>query len=173
MVSIRVLSSADDRRAFRSGNEDLDRFFRKYAALNQFSLHIGTTYIAAEGHRIVGFATVAAATIQTEDFPPTRLKKLPQYPVPVLRLARLAVDQGFQRKGIGTMLLRYVFTLALEMSEKVGCAGLLVDAKPNAVAYYAGFGFELSVPLEGQLSDRPEPAPMFLALEKVREAIDE
>jgi hypothetical protein len=71
------------------------------------------------------------------------------------------------------MLLRYVFTLALEMSEKVGCAGLLVDAKPSAVPYYAGFGFELAGPVEGQLLDRPEPSPMFLALQKVRAAIDE
>lgn len=171
MVSIRALEPSDNRASFRSGNEDLDRFFRKYAALNQFSHHVGTTYVAVEGKSIAGFATVAPATIQADEFPATRARGLPSYPLPTLRLARLAVDRAHQRRGIGSMLLRYVFTLALEMAARLGCAGVLVDAKPGAIPYYAGFGFEAAEPIEGQPLGRPEPVPMFLALDKVRAAL--
>lgn len=172
MVSIRALSADDDRRSFRSGNEDLDRFFRKYASLNQFAHHLGVTYVAVEQNRILGFATVAPATIQGEDFPSTRVRKLPHYPLPCLRLARLAVQQEAQGKGIGTGLLRFVFSLALEMSVQVGCIGVLVDAKPSAVSYYAEFGFEAYDATFGQSEERPEPAVLFLPLDKIQEAME-
>ncbi len=171
MASIRALSATDDRATFRSGNEDLDRFFRRFAAVNQFSHHLGVTYVAVEGEQILGFATVASATLSAEDFAATRTRGLPQYPLPALRLARLAVREGCQGKGIGTALLRYVFTLAQEMSTRVGCVGVLVDAKPSAAAYYEGFGFERRIAIAGQSADRPEPVIMFLPLDRVRSAI--
>ncbi len=171
MASIRALSSGDDRTAFRSGNEELDRFFLKYASLNQFVHHLGVTYVTVEGDRVLGYATVAPATLQGDDFPSVRSRKLPRYPLPALRLARLAVQKEFQGKGVGTGLLRYVFSLALEMSAKVGCVGILVDAKPTAVTYYSEFGFEHRVPVAGQTVDRPEPVLMFLPLDRVRDAI--
>jgi predicted N-acetyltransferase YhbS len=171
MASIRILSPDDDRSSFRSGNEDLDRFFRKYAALNQYVHHLGVTYVATEGQRLLGYATIAPASIQGDDFAMMRAKKLPQYPLPALRLARLAVAKEMQGKGIGTGLLRFVFSLALEMSARLGCVGILVDAKPSAVPYYKGFGFEPRMVVAGQSGDRPEPVVMFLSLDKVRDSI--
>lgn len=171
MVSIRALSSADDRNAFRSGNEDLDRFFGKYSSLNQFVHHLGVTYVAVEKERIVGYSTVAPATLQGDDFPSIRSRRLPRYPLPALRLARLAVGKEYQGKGVGTGLLRYVLSLALVLSARVGCVGILVDAKPTAVAYYAGFGFEERTAAMGQSGERPEPVLMFLSLDQVRDAI--
>lgn len=50
------------------------------------------------------------------------------------------------------------------MADDVGCVGVVVDAKPEAVAFYDRLGF---VPLEvvaGELDDRPQPLPMFLEL---------
>lgn len=171
MVSIRLLSPDDDRRTFESGNEDLDRFFRKYAALNQYVHHLGVTYVVVDRARILGFATIAPASIQGNHFSSTKAKKLPQYPLPALRLARLAVQKEMHGKGVGASLLRFVFSLALEMSAKLGCVGVLVDAKPTAVTYYEGFGFEKRIAAAGQSLDRPEPAVMFLSLDKIREAI--
>jgi predicted N-acetyltransferase YhbS len=171
MASIRLLSPDDDRSSFRSGNEDLDRFFRKYAALNQYVHHLGVTYVATEGQRLLGYATIAPASIQGDDFAMMQAKKLPQYPLPALRLARLAVAKEMQGKGIGTGLLRFVFSLALEMSARLGCVGILVDAKPSAVPYYKGFGFEPRMAVSGQSGDRPEPVVMFLSLDKVRNSI--
>jgi len=58
---------------------------------------VGTTYVAVIGGRIVGFATVSAASIYVEDIPEKLRRRLPYYPLPVLRLARLAVDQRSQQ----------------------------------------------------------------------------
>ncbi len=90
-VAVRALEPEDDRSGFVSGDSDLDRFFQKYAAQNQFRHHVGTTYVAVIDGRIVGFATVSAASIHVDDIPEKLRRRLPRYPLPVLRLARPVV----------------------------------------------------------------------------------
>jgi len=164
MIEVRLLRPTDDRSGFCSGNPDLDRFFLRYAGQNQFRHHIGTTYVAVENDTIKGFVTVSASTIEVDELSSTRKKRFPQYPLPVLRLARLAVAKSDQKRGIGLTLLRSVFYLACEMSEKAGCIGVVVDAKPDAVGFYTRYGFEKLEVLQGNLADRPEPIPMFITL---------
>jgi hypothetical protein len=57
-IEVRLLSAADNRGSFQSGDEQLDLFFHRYAGQNQFRHHIGTTYVAVESATILGFATV-------------------------------------------------------------------------------------------------------------------
>jgi predicted N-acetyltransferase YhbS len=165
-MKIRPLRETDDRKAFRSGDPDLDRFFATYAGQNQFRHHIGTTYLAVDGDTIEGFVTVSPANVEGEALAST-LRRLPRYPVPVLRLARLAVAEERQGRGAGRALLRHVFDLALKLSEEYGCVGVVVDAKPDAVGFYERYGFSRLEADEGQLESRPAPAPMFLPLELV------
>jgi len=161
---IRRLRADDDRSGFRCGDIDLDRFFQRYAGQNQFRHQIGVTYVAVEERRIVGFATVAPSEIDISALPDTARRHLPRFSLPVLRLARMAVDARDQRRGIGLALLRSVFVLAREMAVALGCVGLVVDAKPDAVNYYARFGFVVLQTLQGHLGDRPRPVPMFLEI---------
>lgn len=170
-MEIRALRETDDRTTFHSGDPDLDRFFAKYAGQNQFRHHLGATYVAVERQRIHGFATVAAGNIEGEALPPTVRRGLPRYPVPVLRLARLAVGRSAQGRGVGGALLRHVFLLAVKMSEEYGCIGILVDAKRDAVEFYARVGFSPVEIAEGQIESHPRPEPMFLPLELIARAI--
>lgn len=170
-IEVRLLGEKDNRSSFQSGDDQLDLFFRRYAGQNQFRHHIGTTYVALEREIILGFATVTVGHVEIENVPPTLRKNLPDYPLPILRLARLAVDQNAQRKGVGEHLMRTVFSVAIELRDKVGCVGVVVDANPGAENYYSRYGFvELEV-IEGALEDRPAPKPMFLALSAVIEAL--
>ena len=167
-LRVRRLEPTDDRSTFRSGNVDLDRFFSRYAGQNQFRHHIGTSYVAVDpGGRILGFATVSASEIVPEALPSAKRKRMPKYPIPVLRLARLAVDEQATGKGVGSTLLRSVLFLAQQMAKEVGCAGVLVDAKSAAVAFYERLGFVKLDTLSGELGDRPLTVSLFLELGQV------
>ncbi len=172
-ITIRPLQTEDDRSDFRSGNIELDRFFQRYAGQNQFKHHIGTTYIAVENDVIVGFATVAASQLEIEHLPPQRRRRLPRYPLPVLRLARLATDERAQGNGVGQFLLKAVFVLAQRMSQDFGCIGVVVDAKPEAIGFYQKYGFFELETVQGHLGDRPEPTPMFLEIGAIPKGDDD
>jgi len=163
-VEIRSLNQADDRSDFCCGQGDVDRFFEHYAGQNQFKLHLGVTYVAVANGRILGFATVASSALERAAVPNSRQRKrLPNYPLPVLRLARRGVDQRAQGVGIGKALLRHVFGLAREQRDRTGCIGVIADAKPDAVAFYESLGFApLSGVREGLLVG--QPLPMFLPI---------
>jgi GNAT superfamily N-acetyltransferase len=165
MLELRALRPEDDRSTFRSGNPALDYFFQQYAGQNQFRHHIGTTYVAIESGRIVGYATVSPAHLECEKLAEAERKRLPSYPLPVLRLARLATAEDAQGQGVGKALLRHVCLLASRMSTDFGCVGLLVDAKPEAVAYYEAFGFLRLEPVTGEAA--MQPVPLFLPIQKL------
>ena len=169
-MEIRALREADERSPFRSGDPDLDRFFHRFAAQNQFRHYVGVTYVAIEQGRILGFATVAPGHVEIEGLPAAARKKLPRYPLPVLRLARLAVDRQVQGQGLGGQLLRFVLQLAGRMAGDFGCAGVVVDAKHGAVDFYAKHGFIPLDAVRGQSEARPRPTAMFLAMRAILEA---
>lgn len=173
MIEIRALREGDDRTAFRSGDADLNRFFHRFAGQNQFRHHLGVTYVAVQDRSVLGYATVAAAHVEIEDLPPAIRRKLPRYPLPVLRLARLAVDQAARGQGVGLQLLRFVLRLARQMADEYGCVGVVVDAKPEAEAFYAKYGFVAVDAVEGRSDARPVPTPMFLSMRAITDAIGE
>ncbi len=161
---VRRLEADDDRSEFCSGNVDIDRFFVRYAGQNQFRHHLGTTYVASDdAGAIAGFATVSPSEIAPEAMPSPKRKRLPKYPLPVLRLARLGVDERVKGQGIGSLLLRSVLVLAQRMAEEFGCVGVVVDAKPYAVPFYEKLGFVRIEVAAGELGDRPQPVAMFVA----------
>ncbi len=161
-AEIRTLRPDDDRSTFSSGDEALDVYFRRYAGQNQFRHHVGVTYVAVEAEQILGFVTVAPASLDAGDLPTGR--RMPPYPVPVLRVARLAVDLAASGRGVGRALLRFCFELAERMRDELGCVGLVVDAKPGAEGFYGRYGFSLVEALEGAGARVPAPALMYLPL---------
>ncbi len=171
-VEIRPLTREDDRSGFSCGQADIDRFFEHYAGQNQFKLHLAVTYVAVIKERIVGFVTVAASSIERMSIPGDGIRRrLPNYPLPVLRLARLGVDKRAQGLGIGKALLRRVLILAVEQRDRLGCVGVVADAKPESVSFYQKLGF---MPLEGVKEGllQGEPQPMFLVIGTIASLIE-
>lgn len=68
-IEIRPLRLEDERSSFSSGDIELDRFFRNYAGLKQFRLHLGTTWVAGGNGTVVGYATVAPELIAISQLP--------------------------------------------------------------------------------------------------------
>lgn len=169
-IEIRPLTQDDDRSDFSCGHPDLDRFFEHYAGQNQFKLHLAVTYVAVARGRVLGFTTVAASAMERASVPSARRRKrLPAYPLPVLRLARLGVDTRAQALGVGKALLRHVLALAVEQRDRIGCVGVVTDAKSEAVGFYETLGF---VPVEGVREGllHGEPVPMFLPIDTIASA---
>lgn len=155
-MSIRRLESTDERSAFSCGLPALDSFLKRYALQNQ-KKYVSVTYVKIDARdgTIGAFATVAAGSLKVD------LPSLPDYPKPILRLARIAVHRGGQSQGAGKDLLRHVFVLARRMADEIGCVGVCVDPKPGATSYYKQFGF-----VDLNVVDSPVPT-MFLALSQI------
>lgn len=169
-VRIRLLAADDARSQFACGDIELDRFFQRYAGQNQFRHHIGSTYVTLLDETIAGFVTVSPGELTADTIAAALKKKLPAYPIPILRIARLGVDTRFQGRGIGRLMLRAMFELALELRERVGCAGVVVDAKANVTSFYQRLGFMPLSAGRGTLAARPEPLPMFLPIKLIEKA---
>ena len=169
-VRIRLLEADSERSQFACGDIELDRFFQRYAGQNQFRHHIGSTYVAILDGSIAGFVTVSPGEMTADTIIAALKKKLPAYPIPILRIARLAVNTRFQGRGIGKLMLRAMFELALDLRDRVGCAGVVVDAIANAASFYHRLGFMPLSAGRGTLAARPEPLPMFLPVKLIEKA---
>jgi len=69
--------------------------------------------------------------------------------------------------------LKTVLILALNMRDRYGCVGVVVDAKPEAVGFYHSFGFITLELISGELRDRPQPVPMFVPIVSIEKAARE
>jgi len=168
-LEIRKLEKRDNRKLFRSGEIEIDRFFIKFAGQNQFKYKIGNTYIAVniDTQMIVGYVTVSVSSMNIDSLDMEELKKLPNYPLPILRIARLGVDECCQSQGIGKKLVQKMLYLALEIEELVGCIGIFVDAKDDAVAFYEKYAFEVVPIIDGALPIKPTQTLMYLSMKTI------
>lgn len=168
---IRILKNEDDRSTFSCGEISLDYFFQRYAGQNQFRHYIGTTYIATDETTIFAFVSVSAGTLLKRSLSSSTAKKYPNYPLPIMRITRIAVDKKYQHRGLGKYLMKSMFHLSLEQKEKFGCVGIVVDAKSDAIPFYKKLGFiELEVE-QGKLNVHPSQTAMFISTKTVEKAI--
>lgn len=172
-IEIRKLQKRDNRQKFNSGDIEIDRFFIKFAGQNQFKHKIGNTYIAIDSNSqdILGFATVSASSLNIEALELSEFKKFPNYPLPILRIARLGVDKRYQSQGIGRKILQKILYLTIELDELAGCIGVFVDAKDDAIGFYEKFGFELTPVVSGELAVRPVQTVMYLSMRAIHQVL--
>jgi GNAT superfamily N-acetyltransferase len=145
-LDIKPLGRGQDRASFDSGEPALDEFFRRHARQNQ-ERGISRTYVATPRgeSRVVGFYTLAAGAVPVLDMPDAERRQLPRYPLPTVKLARLAVDRAAQGGGVGKALLANALRRSVRAAEIIGIFAVEVYAKPGAAAFYHRQGF---APLE-------------------------
>jgi len=94
---------------------------------------------------VAGFYTITLASISHKQAPKNVAEGQPRYPIPVILLARLAVDSQHQGKGLGKGLLKDAIMRAIMVADIAGCRAFLVHAKDDqARAWYEQFGLEPS-----------------------------
>jgi GNAT superfamily N-acetyltransferase len=130
--------------AFDCGQEDLNQWLRKHALQNQ-GAGAAQTYIGLVGDLVIGYYSLAVGQIEYNDAPERLRKGLARHPVPIMLLARLAVDKEWQKKGVGRALLRDAVLRTMQAAEIAGIRALAVHAKDEqARRYYEQFDFVAS-----------------------------
>jgi len=100
------------------------------------------TYVGVSDKTVIGFYTIVAGEVRHADAPERVIKGMPRHPVPLLVLARLAVHNEWQGRGIGSGLLLDALGRTLQVADIVGVRSLAVHAKDDsAAAFYRHFGF--------------------------------
>lgn len=128
-------------KSFDCGNNDLNIFLRNFAWANDRN-GIGKTYVLMDKNSICGFFTLSSAQIKRDSLIDESNSNLPHYPIPAIRLARLAVDKKYQKQGIGARLLKETFVKIIDASNVVGIYLIVVNLKDNAVDFYKKYGFK-------------------------------
>ena len=140
--TIEALSSKHDRRTFSCGVDALDEYLRRYARQHA-AANVSRTYVAADGATIHGYYSLAMSAIRKDNLPARYAGRFPNFPLPVARLARLAVAVRHQRQGLGELLLADALQRCLQLSEEIGMIGVIVDAKDErARGWYERYEFE-------------------------------
>jgi len=141
-LEIAKLALVHDSTAFECGNEALNRFIKLYALQGQRA-GISQTYVATDGSEIAGYHTIVVGQVTHDDAPERLTKGVPRHPIPVIILARLAVDQNQQGKGLGAALVADAMRRVLQAADIAGVRAMVVHAKDErAQRFYAHLGFE-------------------------------
>lgn len=158
------LDSSHERDTFTCGKPPLDEFLRRLASQYE-KRNLGRTYVAVRPgeKKAYGYYTLASGAIAFQNLPVPPARKLPRHPVPVVLLARLAVDQGAQGQGLGEALLMNALERCLGLADKIGVHAVEVDAiDGQSRVFYERYGF---VPL---LDNKLH---LFLPIATIRDAL--
>lgn len=159
------ISDRHDRVSFDCDVPPLNDYLKKFARQNH-ETGISLTFVATDSAHpniVLGYYSVSMGQIECESLPPDNRKRLPKYPVPVMRIGRLAVDKSMRGKGIGRELLMDALVRSIEASRNVGVFAVVVDAKDDtAKEFYKKYGFL-------ELLDKP--MVLFILMSTVRDAV--
>lgn len=159
-ISIEALNSQHQRLGFNCGQDSLNRYLLQYASQHQ-KKNIGRVYLATKigEKQILGYYTLANGSVEFATVPNS--KGLPKdYPIPVVLLARLAIDQSMQGQGLGAVLLADSIKRVLSVSEITAVYALIVDAiDQKAKSFYLHYQFEESL---------DDPMRLFLPIQDLK-----
>lgn len=161
--SIKKLRCGHPIDVFDCGQEALNSWLRKYALQNQ-GAGAAQTYVGLAGKVVVGYYSLAVGQIEYSDAPERLRKGLARHPVPIMLLARLAVDKDWQRKGVGRAFLRDAVLRTLQAADIAGIRAFAVHAKDGqARRYYEQFDFAASP---------TDPLHLVVLLKDIRRRVD-
>jgi len=157
---VRKLSGSHDLQEFDCGVEPLNQFLKRYALASQ-AANSAQTYVACGvDNKVVGYYSLAVGAVEHPTAPARVSRGLARHPIPVMILARLAVDRREQRRGLGQALLKDAVLRTAQASDIAGISALLVHAKDDkAEAWYEQFDF---------MPSPTDPHHLFLLLKDLR-----
>lgn len=156
---IRKLLAADNTQSFDCGDAALNQYLRQFALVNQ-KAHSTQTYACYQAGQVLGYYSLAVGSVEPTNATLRVIRGLARHPVPVMILARLAVDRTQQNKGLGQALLKDALLRTAQAADIAGIRALLVHAKNETVRqWYQQWEFEPSP---------SDPLHLFLLLKDLK-----
>ncbi len=161
------LDKRHDVSAFDCGKAPLNDFLKRYALQNQSGgsarTYVTVTRTAEASTPVIAYYSLAPGAVMIEDAPDRVTKGQPRHPLPVILMARFAVDRSFQGKGVGKALFKDALLRALQGADTIGGRAFIVHAKDDeARAFYLRFGMEPSP---------TNPLHLFLLFKDIRQTL--
>lgn len=157
------LGPQHDPSGFDCGDAALNDWLRDHALQAQRG-EFSKTYVVHDENRIVGYYTLAAGCAMLDEAPERVKQGGGQHRVPIVVLARLAVDSQIQHEGIGSGLVRDALFRVAAAADIIGVRAVLVHMKREELrTFYERFDFEPS-----PLSDDQ----MFLLMKDLRRGLE-
>lgn len=158
---VEKLGPTHDTDAFDCGKEPLDRFLKRYALQNQKAGGAQTYVTCRGGGRVVGYYSLTVGAVQHADAPQRITRGMARHPIPIMLLARLAVDRREQGQGLGKALLKDALLRTSQAADIAGIRALLVHAKDDEARlwYHEKYNFEPSP---------TDPFHLFLLMKDLR-----
>ena len=129
---------------FECGEAELDDWLKRRALANQASGASRTFVVTDQDRRVCAYYAMAAGAV-SHQLATTRVRRNMPDPVPVMVLARLAVDRGMQGQRLGPALLVDAVNRAVSVAQNTGVRALLVHAlHERAKQFYEHYGFQPS-----------------------------
>jgi GNAT superfamily N-acetyltransferase len=129
--------------AFHSGQGALDNWLRRRALANQSS-GASRTYVVCEAKRVVAFYALASGAVAQAGVSGKFRRNMPE-PIPVVVLARMAVDLEYQGRGLGRGMFRDAARRVVQAADTIGIRGIIVHAlSEEARSFYIALGFDPS-----------------------------
>jgi GNAT superfamily N-acetyltransferase len=133
------------------GHESLNDWLKRFGLTNQKN-ESARTYVVHRNRLVVGYYSISAGAVSADEAPARISKDLARHPIPVILLARLAVDKNEKGTGLGKALLKDALLRIAQAADIVGARAVLVHAIDEpAKQFYLHFGFESSPVHELQL----------------------
>ena len=161
---VEILDETHEVDSFECGNQALDHFLKRFALSNQRA-DSARTYVVCRRSAVIAYCRLAAGAVEHAEAPVRVGKGLARHPIPVMLLARLAVDRTQQGRGIGKALIKDALLRTAAAAEIVGVRALLVHARDEeARAWYEALEFEPSP---------TDPFHLFLLMKDLRKILDD
>lgn len=145
LSQVEKLASRHSVEGFECGKPPLDQFLKRFALSNQTSGSTQTYVVCRGDDRVVGYYSLSVGAVDHENAPDRVRKGLATHPIPVMLIARLAIDRTEQGRGLGLALLKNALLRTVQAADIAGIRALLVHAKDDeARQWYLNLDFEAS-----------------------------
>ncbi len=126
-IPVYPLGKSHNRSDFDCGEESLNKFLKTQAG--QYDRRdMSRTHVWVKDGHVAGFYTLSMGSVRRESMPEATVKNLPNHPVPIATIGRLAIDLNYQGGGTGSALLMHALEKCYKHSIEMGMLAVFVDA---------------------------------------------